>query len=108
MREVDSNAQRQKFSNPEKKLTDYQCKILKKIVENALEIVSYRNPGRNLGELATSKNHNDFLNAIRSLESDFGVLAFDPSLKSGFFDKGGYKVNLEKAKKLYSDFYKED
>ena len=107
MRETDNNTPPHlKFSKQEKKLTDYQVQILKKIVENVLETVSYRNPGRNLGELVTSKNRNEFLNALRSLESDFGVLAFDPLLKSGFFNKGGYKVKLEETKRLYYSYKK--
>ncbi len=103
--EADNNNPQRRFSKqPDKKLTDYQLQILKRIVDNVLPTVSYRNPGRNLGDLATRENRGEFLTALRSLESDFGVLAYDPSIKSGLFDKGGYKVDLEKAKALYETY----
>lgn len=106
-RESDTNNPKQRFSKqPEKKLTPYQFEVLKKIVENLLETVSYRNPGRNLGNLITGKNRVEFLKALRSLESDFGILAYDPKIKSGLFDRGGYRVNLEKAGELYYSYQK--
>ena len=91
----------------EEKLTDYQADIIEAIVNNSIEIISYKKPQIQLGSIVENKSSDETLEAFRSLEDNFGVLDLDPALKFGRFSKCGYRVNLDKAKKLYDSYVKE-
>ncbi|GAI80378.1 unnamed protein product [marine sediment metagenome] len=92
----------------EEKLTDYQADILEVIVNNSVETISYHKPQIQLGSVVENKSKDETAEALRSLENKFGVLALDPKLKFGPFNKCGYRViNLDQAKKLYDSYVRE-
>ena len=88
----------------EKRLDDLQIEILEKITKDSIKIISYRNPKKELGTIVKDKNRDEVSGVLRSLETDFSVLSFDPALRSGFFNKSGYRVDLEKARELYASY----
>ncbi len=90
-----------------KVLSDYQIEIIKKVVDDSIEAISYHKPQMQLGDVVKDKSHDETLGALGSLEKEFWVLAFDPKLKFGFFDRCGYTVNLDKAKELYDSYAEE-
>ena len=91
----------------EKKLTDYQADIVEYIIRNSVETISYHKPQMQLGSIVENKGFDETSVALRSLESKFGVLSLDPTLKFGMFSKCGYRVNLDEAKKIYGSYIKE-
>jgi len=91
----------------EKKLTDYQIEILNVIVKDSIKTISYHNPQTQLRNITKGKSLEETLDALRFLESDFGVLALDPTLRFGIFSKCGYRVNLDQAKNLHDSYVKE-
>ena len=64
-----------------KKLTDYQVEILKEIGNSSIEAIHYRtqktmtnNKVQNqLEEIVKNKSHDEVINALTSLENDFGI-----------------------------------
>ena len=92
-----------------KKLTDYQMEILSAIVNDSIKAISYRNPKKNLGEIVEGKSRDETLEALGSLEKEFGIVVLDPSLKFGIFNRCGYRVvDLDKTKQLYDSHAKEE
>ena len=89
------------------KLTDYQAEILGVIANNPVETISYHKPQMQLGNVVENKGDDETSEALRSLESVFGVLRFDPKLKFSIFNRGGYLVDLDGARKLYASYLRE-
>jgi len=91
------------------KLTDYQADILEVIKNNSIEAISYHKPQMQLGDVVKGRSPNETSEALKSLENKFGVLALDPKLKFGPFNKKcGYRViDLDQAKKLYDSYVRE-
>jgi len=89
------------------KLTDYQADIVKAIINNSIEKISYHKPKMQLGSIVENKGFDETSVALSSLENKFGVLALDPELKFGMFSKCGYRVDLDEAKKVYDSYLKE-
>ena len=87
----------------EENLTPLQMIILKKIVIDSITAISYYHPEKQIGKLAKSRK--ETLEALRSFERDFQIITLDPVMKIKrkfwFGTRCGYRVNLERARKLY-------
>ena len=86
------------------KLADYPVEILRVIANNPIEAISYHKPQMQLGDVVKNKSDDETLEALRSLEN-VGVLGFDPKLKFSMFNRGGYQVDLDEARKLYASYF---
>ncbi len=83
-------------------LSGYQKQIIKKLVDDSIESVDCRNPGKQLGNVVGDKSDEEVCDALRGLE-DPSVLRLNPS-KVFFMDRSSYSVNQTKAQEVYNSF----
>jgi len=84
-----------------KTLTDYQVRILEKILQDSIKTVTYRNPQKELGDLA--EDPTKVSDAFHYLENK-GVLALKPVKKLGIWDRSVYEIDLAKSRTLFDSY----
>lgn len=89
--------------NEARKLTEYQVEIIRRIIGGDVRAISFNKPHKQLGDVVKGRSQDETLEALRSLENDFDVLALEPR-KRLFVDVSEYMVKQGRARELYDSY----
>jgi len=90
-----------KIEDRKKELSGLQRKIVRRILKDKIENISYYHPKDQLREIAN--NYDETISALRSLQNDFRVITLNPQmkLKRRFFKTNcAYSIDMEQIEQL--------